>query len=195
MPRILPHAEYRVERLARDADHSYQIVFFYGGGPDRLVTQRGRGCRYRRHAMDVLTARGRAVRVLVTVLGAALLLAGTLWGQDDHFPFGPFRMYATSSDPDQPAPDTRVEGVDAAGAVEVLTERNSGIRRAEIEGQQGRYAAEPALLAEVAQAYADRNPGAADLVEVRIVIRWHGIRDSRPTGDYVDETVVRWRAP
>jgi hypothetical protein len=154
----------------------------------------GPPARYGLHAMESLTTRGRAVRVLVTALGAVLLLAGTLWGQDDHFPFGPFRMYATSSDPNQPAPDTRVEAVDATGAVIVLTQRNSGVRRAEIEGQQARYAAEPARLGDLAKAYAHRHPGAPGLVEVRIVIRWHGIRHSRPTGDYVDETVVRWRA-
>jgi hypothetical protein len=143
--------------------------------------------------MKTLTPRGKAVRALVTVLGAALLLAGTLWGQDDHFPFGPFRMYATASGPNQPAPDTRLEGVDTTGAVVLLTERNSGIRRAELEGQQSRYAAQPARLAEVARAYADRNPDAPALVEVRIVIRWYAIRDGRPTGDYRDETAVRWR--
>jgi hypothetical protein len=144
--------------------------------------------------MDTLTPRGRAARMLVTLFGGVLLLAGTLWGQDDHFPFGPFRMYSTGGAPDAPAPDTRVEGVDARGAVVVLTERNSGIRRAEIEGQQQSYAAEPARLRQVATAYAVRNPGAAALVEVRIVIRWHGVRDSRPTGTYSDQTVVRWRA-
>jgi hypothetical protein len=144
--------------------------------------------------METLTSQGRAVRALVTLIGAALLLAGTLWGLDDHFPFGPFRMYATAPGPDEDAPDTRVEGVDAAGNLVVLTERNSGIRRAEIEGQQSRYEAEPVRLAQVADAYAQHNPRAARLVEVRIVIRWHGVRDSRPTGTYADETVVRWRA-
>jgi hypothetical protein len=133
--------------------------------------------------------------LLVTVLGLALVLAGTAWGQDDHFPFGPFRMYSTAPGSDQDAPDTRVEAVDATGAVVMLTERNSGIRRAEIEGQQRRYAADPSLLGEVADAYAARNPGAAALVEVCIVIRWYGVNDSRPTGTYTDETVVRWRAP
>lgn len=144
--------------------------------------------------MDTLTARSRAVRLLSTLVAAALLLAGTLWGQDDHFPFGPFRMYSTSHPPDQPAPDTRVEGVDVAGAVIPLDEARTGIRRAEIEGQQGRYAAEPARLGEVAQAYAIRNPAAPALVEVRIVIRWHEIRAGRPTGHSADETVVSWRA-
>nr|MDT0658231.1 hypothetical protein [Micromonospora sp. DSM 115978] len=145
--------------------------------------------------METLTGRGRAVRVLCTLTAGALLLAGTIWGQDDHFPFGPFRMYAGSNPPNDPAPDTRVEGVDANGTVVDLGQQNTGIRRAEIEGQQSRYEADPALLRQVAEAYAERHPDAPALVEVRIVIRWHGIRDGRPTGEYVDETAARWPAP
>lgn len=144
--------------------------------------------------MDTLTTRGRAVRLICTAVGATLLLGGTLWGTDDHFPFGPFRMYSTSHPANQPAPDTRVEGVDRTGSVIGLDERRTGIRRAEIEGQQHRYAGDPALLREVAEAYAERNPGAPALVEVRIVIRWHGISSGRPTGRFHDETVVSWRA-
>ncbi|MEV1142557.1 hypothetical protein [Micromonospora sp. NPDC049799] len=145
--------------------------------------------------MDTLTPRGRAARIAVTALGLALLLAGSAWGTDDHFPFGPFRMYSTSNPPDSPAPDTRVEGVDTTGAVVDLGEQATGVRRAEIEGQQDRYAADPSLLAAVADAYAERHAGAADLVEVRIVIRWHGIHGGRPTGRWTDETVVAWRVP
>ncbi|MER7417697.1 hypothetical protein ABT346_13100 [Micromonospora peucetia] len=144
--------------------------------------------------MDTLTTRGRAARLTATALGLAILLAGTAWGADDHFPFGPFRMYSTSNPPNSPAPDTRVEGVDSTGAVVELGEGATGIRRAEIEGQQSRYAADPELLTEVADAYAERHPGAAKLVEVRIVVRWHGIRDGRPTGRFTDETVVAWQA-
>jgi hypothetical protein len=150
--------------------------------------------QYGDHAMDALTTRGRGVRILVTVLGLAVLLGGTLWGSDDDFPFGPFRMYAGSNPPNDPAPDTRVEGVDTTGTVVGLDEGSTGIRRAEIEGQQGRYAGDPALLREVADAYAGRHPAAPALIEVRIVIRWHDIRGGRPTGRTSDETVVRWRA-
>ena len=141
-----------------------------------------------------MTIRGRAARALATLLGGALLLAGTLWGQDEHFPFGPFRMYATSNPPDEPAPDTRIEGVDAAGTLVVLDQNNTGIRRAEIEGQQGRYVADPTRLRQVADAYAHRHPDAPALVEVRIVIRWYGIEGGRPTGTSSDETVARWQA-
>lgn len=145
--------------------------------------------------MDTLSTRGRTTRLLASGLVFALLLAGTVWGQDDHFPFGPFRMYAGSNPPNDPAPDTRVEGVDRAGNLVSLGEKGTGIRRAEIEGQQSRYAADPARLREVATAFAVRHPGAPDLVEVRIVTRWHEIRAGRPTGRYTDETVARWRAP
>ncbi|MFY1619188.1 hypothetical protein [Micromonospora sp. WMMD736] len=143
--------------------------------------------------METLTTRGRVTRLGVTALGLVLLLGGTFWGSDDDFPFGPFRMYATSNPPNAPAPDTRVEGVNSAGAVVDLDQNATGIRRAEIEGQQDRYATDPALLAEVADAYAERHPDAAALVEVRIVIRWHGIRAGRPTGRHTDETIVRWQ--
>ncbi|SCF44247.1 hypothetical protein GA0074696_5961 [Micromonospora purpureochromogenes] len=143
--------------------------------------------------METLTPRGRAVRLGATALGLVLLLAGTLWGVDDDFPFGPFRMYSTSEPPNAPAPDTRVEGVDRTGAVIALGQDATGIRRAEIEGQRERYAADPTLLRQVADAYAERHPGAPELVEVRIVIRWYGIHQGRPTGRWTDETTVRWQ--
>ncbi|MEJ3748737.1 hypothetical protein WEI85_36355 [Actinomycetes bacterium KLBMP 9797] len=143
--------------------------------------------------MDTLTATGRIGRLVATLVAGALLIAGTAWGQDDHFPFGPFRMYSTAPGPDDPAPDTRVEGVDTTGAVVLLTERNTGIRRAEIEGQMPAYRSEPARLRQVADAYASHNPGASALVEVRIVTREEGVKDSRPTGTHEDVLVVAWK--
>lgn len=142
--------------------------------------------------MNQLTLPGRWARVVLTVATAALLLAGTFWGQDDDFPFGPFRMYSTAPGPDQPAKDTRVEGVDTGGRVVELTETNSGIRRAEIEGQQAAYVADPARLREVADAYAQRNPAAPALREVRLVVRSHGVKHSRPTGTWRDEVIADW---
>jgi hypothetical protein len=145
--------------------------------------------------MDTLTRRGRAVRVAVTAIGAVVLLTGTLWGQDDDFPFGPFRMYATAPDPNADAPDTRVEAVDATGHTVLLTEWNTGLRRAEIEGQQQSYVDHPERLRQVAIAYAAHNPDAAPVQTVRIVIRWVGIRDARPTGTSHDQIVAQWTAP
>jgi len=145
--------------------------------------------------METLSTRGRVARVAVTVAGVVLLLLGTLWGQDDDFPFGPFRMYSTAPDPNADAPDTRVEGVDATGRTVVLTEANSGLRRAEIEGQQRAYIDDPGRLRQVAIAYAEKSPEAAPLRTVRIVIRWEGIEHSRPTGTSRDEIIATWTAP
>ncbi len=145
--------------------------------------------------METLSTRGRVARVAVTVAGMVLLLLGTLFGQDDDFPFGPFRMYSTAPGPNADAPDTRVEGVDATGRTVVLTEANSGLRRAEIEGQQQAYVDDPARLRQVATAYAEKSPAAAALRTVRIVIRWQGIEDSRPTGTSRDEVIATWTAP
>jgi hypothetical protein len=145
--------------------------------------------------MDTLSPAARTIRVFAALLGAVLLFAGTAWGTDDNFPFGPFSMYAGVNRPDDDAPDTRVEGVDTTGAVVDLGQRTTGIRRAEIEGQEQRYRSEPELLRNVASAYENLHPDAPALVEVRIVIRWHGIEDSRPTGTHRDEVIATWRRP
>ncbi len=94
-----------------------------------------------------LSRRGRRVRIVVTLLVAGVLLFGTLWGQDDLFPFGPFRMYASADKLNAPVADTRFELVDTTGAIVELTQYNTGIRRAEIEGQLSRFKSDPAPVA------------------------------------------------
>jgi hypothetical protein len=142
--------------------------------------------------VNQLSTRGRGIRVLATLIAGALLLAGTLWGTDDDFPFGPFRMYSTAPDPNGAAKDTRVEGVDADGRTVAITEGNSGLRRAEIEGQQQAYVDQPSRLSQVAMAYAEHSPGASPLRSVRIVVRWHTLRDARPAGTSYDEVIAEW---
>ncbi|HLU43620.1 MAG TPA: hypothetical protein VKZ67_01145 [Natronosporangium sp.] len=140
-----------------------------------------------------LSRRGQGWRLVATLLATALLLAGTVWGEDDHFPFGPFKMYAGAADPDTPTEDTRVEAVDTTGAVLLLTPANTGIRRAEFEGQLDRIRQHPELLAAVNEAYQRRNPQAPPLTEIRVVIRWHEVRDFQVTGEWEDEVVATWR--
>jgi hypothetical protein len=134
-----------------------------------------------------LSTAGRRIRLGTTLMGAVLLLAGTIWGSDDHFPFGPFRMYAGVNAPDDDAPDTRVEAVDAAGATVLLTERNTGIRRAEIEGHEAAFVADPTQLDSIATAYERRHPDSARLTRVSLVIRWHDIENGQITGGWHDE--------
>jgi hypothetical protein len=142
--------------------------------------------------MERLSSRGRMWRLVATSAAGLLLLAGTVRGTDDHFPFGPFTMYAGAAGADQPTIDTRLEATDVHGDTVLLTERHTGIRRAEIEGQLHRIAQEPELLALALRAYERRNPHAPRLVEIRVVIRWHEIHNFQPTGDWTEEVVAVW---
>lgn len=141
---------------------------------------------------DPLTPRGRLIRVVATLVGAALLLTGTVIGSDDDFPVGPFKMYSTTDKLDAPVAETRVEAVDASGRQWMLTDSETGIRRAEIEGQLGSFTDDPARLSVVADAYARRNPNAPRLTGLAVVVRWHELHGGRPTGGYHDETKVVW---
>ena len=143
----------------------------------------------------MLTAAGRRARLAVTLVLAVLTLAGTFVGQDDDFPFGPVRMYSTRDDPNGTVVSTRVEAVDRAGAVRVVDERATGLKRAEVEGQVGRFRADPQLLGALAEAHRRLQPDEPAFVEVRVVEQAYALRDSRPTGATTERVVVRWTAP
>jgi hypothetical protein len=142
----------------------------------------------------VLSTTGRRVRLAVTLVVALLTLAGTLVGQDDDFPFGPFRMYSTRDDPNGTVLSTRVEAVDAAGRVRVVDERATGLKRAEVEGQVRRFVAAPALLGALSRAHEALQPDEPPFVEVRVVETRYRLRDSRPTGEQTERVAARWRA-
>jgi hypothetical protein len=135
---------------------------------------------------------GRAARVAVTVVGAGILLLGTLVGQDDAFPFGPFRMYSTTDDLHAPVASTRVEAVNAEGTRFRVSDGMTGMRRAEIEGQLDRFRADPALLGSLAEAYAARNAGKPPLARVEIVVRHFTLVAGKPTGAYTDSVDTAW---
>jgi hypothetical protein len=142
--------------------------------------------------MESLGVAGRVARASVALVAGLLLVAGSAWGSDDDFPFGPFLMYATARDDDEPIGDTATYGVDASGRRLALDQSLTGLRRAEIEGQLARFADRPALLRHVAAAYARRNPDAPPLQRVAVVVRWHELRDGEVTGHTRDEVVARW---
>ena len=98
-----------------------------------------------------LSPTGRRVRLAATAVVLALLLGGTLWGNDSEFPFGPFRMYSTRADPDRPVVSTGVVGVTADGDEVRLSGGAVGPRRAEFEGQLPRMQEEPELLGLLAE--------------------------------------------
>ncbi|NHC13947.1 hypothetical protein [Motilibacter deserti] len=133
-------------------------------------------------------------RVALTAVGALLLTAGTLWGQDDAWPFGPFRMYATSTDPSGVVTVLTLERQTADGtwAETPLTAENVGMNRAEAEGQQPRLVADPALLARFADAHARLHPADPAWAAVRLVRVATVLQDRRPTGEVRREVLATW---
>ena len=142
-----------------------------------------------------LPTASRVVRVVGFVVGLGLLLAGTAVGQDDHFPFGPFRMYSTADDPDGRVLSTYLQAVDAEGVVVArVGERDIGLRRAEYEGQLARVVDEPAVLGELADVFAERHPDRPRWVEVSVVQTAYELVDGRPSGERT-EVLATWTAP
>jgi hypothetical protein len=145
--------------------------------------------------VTTLTPVGKRIRIGATLLGLLLLIVTTLFGTDDDFPAAPFRMYSTTDKLDAPVRSLRLEGVTVEGERIVLKDSDTGLRRAEIEGQQARIKADPALLDAVAEAYHARNPSEPRLREVDVVVRLIQLRDGRPTGEQQDTTTVRREIP
>jgi hypothetical protein len=135
---------------------------------------------------------GRVARVAVAGVVLLLLLTGTVWGDDDAFPFGPFRMYSTRADPNQPVVSTRVVGLTEAGEEVRLSGGEVGLRRAEFEGQVPRIQDDPELLGLLADAYAEHHPSAPELVEVQVIQRWFELDGGAPTGNYTDRVLIEF---
>jgi hypothetical protein len=134
---------------------------------------------------------GRAVRVVVTGLLFVSVLAGSIWGDDIDFPFGPFRMYA-SSEPVNGAVSRYVLRGRAEGASETdLTSDYFGVRPAELEGRLGELTADCQLLGELMTAYDRRHAADPPLVELRLVRRMQPLDGGKPSGPAHDETVAR----
>lgn len=138
-----------------------------------------------------MTRRGRTLRIAVTAALVALTLAGTAWGSDDAFPFGPMRMYAKTRSLDSPVYDTWPWAIDASGREFRLSEALLGVRRAEVEGQLGEFQDDPERLAMLAATYEARYPDAPPLTEIEIRTRKVLMDDGTPTGE--EQTTVRAR--
>jgi hypothetical protein len=139
-----------------------------------------------------LSPGGRRRRLAAVAVILALFLAGTVWGNDDEFPFGPFRMYSTRNDPNTPVISTRAVGLTAAGEEVRLSGGQVGLRRAEFEGQINRLREHPELLGLLAEAYLEATPSAPELVSVQMIHRRFELSEGRPTGAYTDTVVVEY---
>jgi len=142
-----------------------------------------------------LSTGGRLIRLIVAAAILALTLAGTVVSDDEGFPFGPPRMYATRADPNAPVSSTRVVGLTDDGAEVPLSGGEVGLRRAEFEGQVPRLVDNPELLGLLALTYADNHPEAQPLRAVAIIVRRYELDDGVRTGSYVDDVLVTYPVP
>jgi hypothetical protein len=134
---------------------------------------------------------GRSVRLAATAVVAALLLLGTFKGDDDHFPFGPFRMYSTTNELDGTVNAIKFKARTATGEEIEPRSQDFGLRPAEINGQVGLIRRDPSLLAHLADTYEEVHPDREPLVELELWYGLHQLRNGQPVS-YSEEEVASW---
>ncbi len=136
----------------------------------------------------------RAVRTVATLAVAVLLTAGTVWGNDDEFPFGPFRMFSTSTPASSVVSLVRLEALTADGEWRpaALSRRNIGLTRAEVEGQIPRFERDPELLGRIAGAHVRLRPRDEPWIGLRLLRVRHLLQDRRPTGEVEETLIAEW---
>ncbi|MEO6714476.1 MAG: hypothetical protein ABIM89_13730 [Mycobacteriales bacterium] len=139
----------------------------------------------------MLTPTGRAVRAVLAGLLVALAVAGTLVGQDDHFPFAPFRMFSTRTAPEGEVRVAELRGAVVGGSGEaVLSMASFGLRRAEVEGQIDRLRT-PRMLGELVRSREAVRGDLPLLATLRLVQVHYDLRDGQEVGRR-ETTVAEW---
>lgn len=138
-----------------------------------------------------MTPRSKSVRLAASALFLIGLLWGTFWGLDDHFPFGPFRMYSTTDEVDGPIRSLMFEGTDVSGETFVIPSARFGLRRAEADGQVASVREDAEFLSYFAEAYERFNPEAPPLIRLRMYYRIDELEGRRPVAES-EEEIATW---
>jgi hypothetical protein len=138
----------------------------------------------------------RVWRAAVLAAVGALFLAGSLIGQDDWWPFSPWRMYSTSQAPTGAVVSMSLEVRvgDGPWRETALSPQSLGLNRAEIEGRIQQITDRPQLLATLAASHARLRPEAPRWTAVRLVRDEQIIADRRPTGERRRIVLATWPA-
>lgn len=140
-----------------------------------------------------MSSAGRRVRGAALIVVGIALLAGSVWGDDDHFPFGPFRMYSTTNTLDDVINTVRLEGIDAEGTAISIRTQDLGLRPAEVNGQVALFRRDPSRLGYLMESYTRANPDAPPLVEITLKHGLWQLENGRPIA-YSEEVVATWEA-
>ena len=134
---------------------------------------------------------GRRIRLGATAAALVLVIAGSLWGDDDNWPFGPFRMYSTTQHINGSVREPFFRALTETGEVLRLGASDMGLKRAEILGQRRRIEAHPELLRSLALAHANFHPEAPRIEKLSLVMEVHKLRNGRPVSTS-EQVLVTW---
>ncbi len=139
---------------------------------------------------------GRTWRTGVLLAIGAAFAAGSLVGQDDWWPFSPWRMYSTSQAPTGSVISMALEvrAGDEPWREAVLSPHTLGLNRAEVEGRIEQITDHPATLATLAASHARLRPDEPRWTAVRLVREEQVIVDRRPTGQQRRTVLATWPA-
>ena len=135
----------------------------------------------------------KAWRVVVLLLVAGGVTAGTLGENDRSWPFAPMTQFAFKVDPDGEIHSLGIEADDVTGqhVVVPLGGGGIGLERAEIEGQASRIEAQPHRLQAIAEMWASYAPDRPRLARVQLVDTVSTLRDSKVVGKRTT-TLATW---
>ena len=137
-----------------------------------------------------LDAGARLRRAVALAAVVAAVVAGTVWGEDDHFPFAPMRMYAHTTRGS--VKELKLVGVTASGREIPVRFADTRMRRAEVAGQVPRIEQDPSLMRHLASAYHRTRPKAEPLRELRLLYVIYPLGpDGSPVGQR-EQPVAVW---
>ena len=142
-----------------------------------------------------LSRRGRVFRLGMALAGIAALVHGTLADSDDYFPFGSMAQYASAHDLDGQVRSVYMLADTESGLRRVpvpLHATGTGIGRAEVEGQLGRFLADPSLMQAIADAYHALHPERDQYTTLYLMRDTHQLRDGHQTGQPATEQLAEW---
>jgi hypothetical protein len=133
--------------------------------------------------------------VATALAGIAALAHGTLADSDDYFPFGSMAQYASAHDLDGQVRSVYMLADTEAGLRRVpvpLHATGTGIGRAEVEGQLGRFLDHPSLMQTIADAYRALHPDRDQYTTLYLMRDTYQLRDGHPAGQPATEQLAEW---
>ena len=119
------------------------------------------------------------------------LVAGTVWGEDEHFPFAPMRMYAHTTLGS--VKELKLVGVTTTGLEFPVRFAQTRMRRAEVAGQVPLFQEHPERMRHLVSAYHTAQPDADPLAELRLVYLVYPLSERGTPLAPREQVVAVWR--